>query len=663
MAAYFITGTDTNAGKTVVTAALLRAFARKDMKARAFNCIAPHLAAKAEGKRLSVKYLAQSCRKLMVPGEITLLEGTGGLYVPLNENEYMLDLAKALRLPMLLVVCNRLGCVNHALLSLDAMENAGLDIAGMILCRTRPENAANIDADIDTELLHPDGDRECLAEESRKRGIPLLASLPYCPALNRNHENAWNLLAGELKEAAHYLAFIFPAALESAEGGDLLQFDRAHLWHPYTSATRPLAAREVAGTSGARIFLDHGLELIDGMSSWWCAIHGYGNPRLVRALQKQAASFSHVMFGGLTHKPAVELARKLLKLLPPSLEHIFYADSGSVAVEVALKMAVQYWRAKGCDEKKRFAALRGAYHGDTLGAMSLCDPVTGMHGLFRGIVPEQLFVQRPTCRFDTPYDSRSFLPMLQTLQNHAHELAAVIVEPIVQGAGGMWFYHPQYLNSLRALCDELDILLIADEIATGFGRTGKMFACEWSGVAPDIMCVGKALTGGMLTMSAVIASRRVAHGISDADAEHGGGLFMHGPTFMGNPLACAAACASLDELLSSPWKQRVANMEAWLKRGLSSCKGIPGVNDVRVLGAVGVVEMAQIVNVEAWQKFFLRCGVWIRPFGKTVYLMPPFIAEETEIELLCSAVRKAALSAARHGGQPQCKDLRLSPKQ
>lgn len=685
MSAFFVTGTDTDAGKTTITAGLLRAFARAGVPARAVKpvqtgCVegpdgleapdvavwkraggegraislfrvpcSPHLAARLEGATLSAASLAAECRKSVGAEGVTLFEGAGGLHVPLNEEESMLDLMRAMRFPVLLVVANRLGCLNHAVLTLDALEQAGLTAAGMVLCRTAPPDQADAGTGAEAEALILSDNVESLVREGKRRGVPLLADVPYLADVSPQDAQFWDALADRLAGAARRLA---EEPDDARRHEELLAFDRAHLWHPYTSAMRPLPVFEVTGASGARLFLQSGASLVDGMSSWWCRVHGYGNRRLVRAVQRQAARLSHVMFGGLTHEPAVELGRRLLSLLPAGLEHIFFADSGSVAVEVAMKMAVQYWRSVGREKKSRFVALRGAYHGDTLGAMSLCDPVTGMHSLFSGVLAQQLFVERPTCRFDAPYDPASFAPMERMLREHAGETAAVVVEPVVQGAGGMWFYHPLYLRDLRALCDELDVLLIADEIATGFGRTGCMFACDHAGVTPDVMCVGKALTGGMMTLSAVAATRRVAEGISGADAAHGGGVFMQGPTFMGNPLACAAACVSLDELCASPWRERVLHIQQTLEQGLAPCRNAPGVCDVRVLGAIGVVEMEQAVDVEAWQKYFVSRGVWIRPFGRTVYVMPPFVVSDEELHLLAGAVCDAVLSAASHGGSP-----------
>lgn len=680
MRAFFITGTDTDVGKTAVTAALMLAFARLGVNSFAIKPVqtgsraehgkviapdaeawraagasgealisfpvpcSPHLAARFEHKRLSAAVVANLCRTHILPGRVTLFEGAGGLYVPLNDGEYMLDLMRELRLPVILVAGNRLGCINHTLLSLNALECAGLNVAGIILCRTTPPAHTDAGTSRNAQERILADNAAYLTREAQKRAVPFLANLPYVESLSLAHGRGIDNLAALMQDAARHLA----KEEKESSHKERLDFDRAHIWHPYTSALRPLPALEVTGARGTKLFLANGKTLVDGMSSWWCRVHGYGNTHLVRALQRQAARLSHVMFGGLTHAPAVELGRRLLNILPSGMEHVFFADSGSVAVEVAIKMAVQYHQALRHGERCRFASLRGAYHGDTLGAMSLCDPITGMHSLFSGILPKQLFVERPACRFDAPYLPSSFTPMESALRTHAAELAAVVVEPVVQGAGGMWFYHPSYLRDLRALCNELGILLIADEIAVGFGRTGKMFACEWAGISPDIICVGKALTGGMMTLSAAAATAHVAQVISEDTRS--GGAFMHGPTFMGNPLACSVACASIDELCASPWQARVKAIENRLLQGLEPCRLFPGVADVRVLGAIGVMEREEPVNVAAWQSFFAERGVWIRPFGRTVYVMPPFIASEEDIDKLTSAMCEAAAFSAAHGG-------------
>jgi adenosylmethionine-8-amino-7-oxononanoate aminotransferase len=423
---------------------------------------------------------------------------------------------------------------------------------------------------------------------------------------------------------------------------DWQPFDRHHLWHPYTSMLDPLPTFAVAAASGVELELADGRKLIDGMSSWWAAIHGYNVPELNAAITQQMAKMSHVMFGGLSHEPAAELGRRLVAMTAEPLQHVFLADSGSVAVEVAIKMALQYWFAQGRRGKQRLLTVRGGYHGDTFGAMAVCDPVNGMHGHFSGVLAQHLFAPRPECRHDSEWDASHIADFKRLLHQHRDEVAAVILEPLVQGAGGMHFYCPEYLRQVRALCNEFDVLLILDEIATGFGRSGTLFAYEQAGTVPDILTVGKALTGGTLTLAATLTTARVAQGIS-AD---GSGVLMHGPTFMGNPLACAVANASIDLLLTSPWQQRVSAIEAQLSRELAPCAGFDCVTEVRVKGAIGVVELKTPVDMLWLQPRLVELGVWIRPFGRLLYVMPPYVITAPQLSTLTTAMHQVVTEIA-----------------
>jgi adenosylmethionine-8-amino-7-oxononanoate aminotransferase len=424
---------------------------------------------------------------------------------------------------------------------------------------------------------------------------------------------------------------------------ELIDFDRKHIWHPYTSMSQPLPSYLVESAKGVNITLATGENLIDGMSSWWSVLHGYNHPKLNEALIKQTEKMAHVMFGGLTHEPAINLCEKLIEMTPEPLEHIFLSDSGSVAVEVAMKMAIQYWQSLGQKQKHKLLTVRNGYHGDTFAAMSVCDPVNGMHQIFESVLMQNIFAPAPTSSFHGQWNEQELNSLKKLFKENHHTIAAFIIEPIVQGTGGMNFYHPEYLKACRQLCDQYNVLFIADEIATGLGRTGKLFACQWADISPDIMCLGKTLTGGYMTLAATLCTKEIANTISEGDA----GCFMHGPTFMANPLACAVANASLEILQTNEWQQQIASIETYLINYLMPLNEHHAVSNARVLGGIGVVETKEAVNMAYIQKRFVELGVWIRPFGKLIYIMPPFISQESDLAQLVNAI-KAVLD------EPEC---------
>lgn len=429
------------------------------------------------------------------------------------------------------------------------------------------------------------------------------------------------------------------------QNSDNLTFDANHIWHPYSSVIQPPCIHEVVSATGVRLRLSDGREIIDGMSSWWSTIHGYNHPRLNEAAKEQIDQMSHVMFGGLTHPPAVELARKLVDMTTEPLQKVFFSDSGSIAVEIAIKMAIQYWFAQGQTNKQRLLTIRGGYHGDTFGAMAVSDPLNGMHNMFEKILPQHFFAPAPTCINDEDWQDNDVAEFRQIMIEHNDELAAVILEPLVQGAGGMRFYCPEYLRQVRALCDQYDVLLILDEIATGFGRTGSLFAYEQANICPDIICLGKALTGGYMTLAATLCTDKIAQGI----AADGAGVLMHGPTFMANPLACRVACESLDVLLESNWQQQINTIEQQLLTELKPYQAFESVKDVRVKGAIGVVELEQPLDdkMDWLPEFIVDQGVWIRPFRNLVYIMPPYIINAEDLSQLTSAIGKIIERLAR----------------
>ncbi|MFK5969140.1 MAG: adenosylmethionine--8-amino-7-oxononanoate transaminase [Candidatus Marithrix sp.] len=415
---------------------------------------------------------------------------------------------------------------------------------------------------------------------------------------------------------------------------DQLAFDKKHIWHPYSSMQNPMPVYPVVAAEGVYLQLEDGSKLIDGMASWWSVIHGYNHPQLNAAISNQLDKMAHVMFGGLTHQPAVELAELLIEITPESLEQVFFCDSGSVAVEVAIKMAIQYWYASGKPEKQKLLTIRHGYHGDTFGAMAVCDPINGMHNIFSHVLPSHYFAEAPTCRYDTDWDQKDIASFKELLEQHHDNIAAVILEPLLQGAGGMRVYCPEYLRQVRKLCDEYKVLLILDEIATGFGRTGTLFACEQADIIPDILCLGKALTGGYISLAATLTNEKISETISTQSPK----VFMHGPTFMANPLACSVAIASIKLLLESPWQQRVIQIEKQLFNVLIPCSSLPQVADTRVLGAVGVVELKKPIDIEQVQQKFVKLGVWIRPFRNLIYIMPPYIITPAELTQVTDAI-------------------------
>lgn len=720
--AFWVLGTDTEVGKTAVSIGLLAALERirhaagadaepfvyvkpvqtgtstasengpeeapagdaRSARERGFPSVtlfsfaapaSPALAARLEGRHLTAREILERLTDLTHAPEGALcrapllLEGAGGLLVPINERETMLDAVRESGFPAVLVVGNKLGAVNHARLSIDRLLSEGIPLLGIILNRTSAPDAldpgtlgSGLSAEGEDSVGKPalaaqrtflHDNAETLAATYAPEGVALLADLEFGEIdlesgrekLDRAAEHICSRLSERTSEKA-----CRPAGADHAQSG--LAYDREHIWHPYANPIKPPRIDWVEGARGTTLTLadpagGRPIRVIDATSAWWCAPFGASHPRLVARLKRQASAFPHVMFGGLTHSPAVELTERLMAMLPAAFSEggrVFYSDSGSVAVEVARKMALQYAQAAGTPEKQRFLVPLGGYHGDTAGAMSFCDPIDGMHGRFRTSLRSEIFIEPPASRFDAPFDPASLGQARQAFEAHGSEIAGVILEPIAQCAGGMRFYHPLYLKGLKELCARYGALLIFDEIATGFGRTGRHFAFEHAGVVPDILCIGKALTGGVLGMAATLAARGVVETVGrEADAS-GGGIFPHGPTYMANPLASAVAAESLALYASHDWLAEVGRLEAALRSGLAPLAKHPKVADVRVLGAIGVVELKAEPAGEAAARMkaaVLDEGVWLRPFGRLVYAMPAFITTNEEVERIVRAMARA----------------------
>lgn len=643
--AYFITATDTNVGKTFITTLLLAKLLSLGKKAKAIKPVetgfesnggipqtsdiasyisvdknscfmpaysfvypaSPDFAASLENKHIDMDEIYSYCKEHIKNSEITLIEGAGGILVPLNEKQNFSHLIKMLNISVILIVENKLGAINNTLLNLEFCKNNGIDVACIVMNKT---DTIDKIATSNVDFI------------KKHYSIPLII-VPKFEKIDFK----------KLINKIDFSEFLSNLDIKDDEYKFDSEFDKNHLWHPYTSMLKPLKIYFAYYAHDKHIFTNHG-KLLDGMSSWWAMWHGYNMDNINNAAISQINKFSHVMFGGITHKPAINLGKKLLEILPSNLEHIFYSDSGSVSVEVAIKMALQYQQNKNIKKTKILTPL-GGYHGDTFGDMSVCDPVNGMHSLFKDTLAKQIFFEKPKCAYDEEFDE-SFLDDLKAkLKEHKSEIAAIILEPIVQGAGGMWFYNKEYLKFIREICDKEDIVLIFDEIATGFGRTGEIFAIDLSGVTPDIICLGKAITAGFMSFGVTVSNKKVAHGVSQNNLP-----FMHGPTFMGNPLACTVALESINTLLNSNWKQDIKNINKWLKDGLQKCKEFDVVKDVRVLGAIGVVELKIDVNMEHIQEFFVKDGIWLRPFGKLIYTMPHFNFNENDIDKICSSIYK-----------------------
>lgn len=635
---FFILGSGTDVGKTYITTSLLKSFSLKEMNAVAIKPIqsgfsdkfggenekykltcnqtfaslysfshasSPHLAARLEDTKINYNKLIKYC-KHHLKNNFCLIEGAGGIHTPIGKKRTYFDVVKELHLPIILVAQNKLGMINDVILSIDTLYEKGLDVAFIIINHTKKKK----------DYIHKDN---ILYLKNRYKNIKII-SIDYDK--EQNYINSSKKLIACTK---------YSFLRKKVD----LKFDKKHIWHPYTSLKKPLKTYEVTRAKENYIYLQN-KKLIDGMSSWWSVVHGYNVEKINKIASRQINKMSHVMFGGLTHKTSISLAKLLLKIVPKGLDNVFFADSGSISVEVALKMALQYHQNLKNLQKNKFFTLKGGYHGDSYAAMSVSDSENGMHYLFKGFLPEQIHLPRPTSYDKFKDDDVKIYD--EYFEKYHNEVAGFILEPLVQGAGGMWFYHENYVKHIKLLCEKYDILLICDEIATGFGRSGKLFASNMANITPDIMCIGKALSGGYLSFAATLSTKKVADTISKNDR-----VLMHGPTFMANPLACAIAKQSVKMLLKSNWEQKVSKINTILKQNLHACSKLENVKDVRVFGAIGVVEMQSCVNVKKIQKFFVKQGVWIRPFNNLIYIMPPFSIKQQQLQKITNAIYLAIL--------------------